>query len=216
MKKRFLFGVGVAAFMALCHPAQAIVIIPSTEVTFNGITNGVATSAYQLDITYDVTFSGGLYEYDYNLVSVPAENIYSFSLGGQVDPIDTAGLNIINYGGAVVGASGFNSDSVAWAWGVSNPALNTTVSFTSPIGPQLATFTVNDDDIAWTAPPPIPAPVPEPSTLALLSASAFVFGLAFYRRSVKQNAEKAALAKLKASHAESPGDSIAFLDFPLV
>jgi hypothetical protein len=195
MKRLFIFGAVIAALVGLCRPAQAIVIIPSTAVTFNGITNGVATSAYQLDITYDVTFSAGLYEYDYTLATSPSENIFSFSLGGAPDPINTTGLFINNYGGAVVGASGTNSVSAAWAWGVLSPVTTTTVSFTSPIGPQLATFTVNDDDIAWTAPPPIPAPVPEPSTFALLGASVFVFGLVRYRRAVKQNSGQPAPVK---------------------
>lgn len=197
MKKLFSFGVVLAALMSLCSVAQAIVIIPSTTNLYSGIVNGTLNPAFQLDITYDVTFSGGLYEYDYTLATLPAENIYSFSLGGKPDPINTTGLSINNYGGAVVAASGFNTYSVAWAWGVSSPVTSTTVSFTSPIGPQLATFTVNDDDIAWTAPQPIPAPVPEPSTYALLASAVFVFGLLRYRRAAKQNAKKLAPVKTR-------------------
>lgn len=195
MKKLLSLGV-IAALVSLCSATQAIVIIPSTTNVYSGLINGTLNPAFQLDITYDVTFSGGLYQYDYTLATAPAENIFSFSLGGTPDPINTTGLNIINYGGAVVAASGFNTYSVAWAWGVVSPVTSTTVSFTSPIGPQLATFTVNDDDIAWTAPQPIPAPVPEPSTYALLAASAFVFGLMRYCRAAKQNAKK--LAPIKA------------------
>jgi hypothetical protein len=202
MKRFFIFATAILAAVTLCRPAQAMVIIPATNVVFNGLVDGTPNPAYQLDITYDVTFSSGLYEYDYNIATVPTENIYSFALGGPVDPINTTGLNIINYGGAVVGASGFNSQSVVWNWSFLSPATNTTVSFTSPLGPVMATFTANDDDIAWTSPPPIPAPgpvapVPEPSTFALLTALAFVYGLFRYRRALKkQAAQKPAPAKV--------------------
>src|SRR5580658_2288292 len=137
MKRFFIIGVGVAALMLVTRPTQAMVIIASTNVVFNGIINGTPNPAYQLDITYDVTLSSGLYEYDYTLTTFPSENVYSFSLGGAPDPINTTGLQIINYGGAVTNASGFNSVSVAWGWSVLAPVTTTTVSFTSPIGPQL-------------------------------------------------------------------------------
>lgn len=198
MKRFFIFAVALAT-LVLCRPAQAAVIIPSTNVVFNGVINGVSTSAYQLDITYDVNFNAtsSLYEYDYTLTTVPAENLYSFSLGGAIDPIDTAGLSILSYGGAVPAASGTNAVSVVWQWSVLSPVTTASVSFTSPIAPQLATFTANDDDIAWTAPPPIPAPipvapVPEPSTFALLTGIAFVAGLFRYRRALKLAAKKPA------------------------
>lgn len=205
MKRFFIFAVAIASLTGLCRSAlaQTNTIIAPTNVIFNGVSGGVSLPSYQLDITYDVTFTpaNDLYEYDYTLTTSPSENIYSFSLGGPVDPIDTAGLTITSYGGALPSASGFNSMSVVWGWAESSATTFATISFTSPIGPQLATFTANDDDIAWYAPPPIPAPipiapVPEPSTFALLTGLAFVYGLFRYRRAVKQAAKKLAPVKV--------------------
>ena len=184
MKKLMIFAV-LAAFTFLCRPAQAIVIEVGTN-TYEGITDGSMNPSYLLTIDYEVDFSSSsdLYTYDYILSTAPAESLYSFAIGGQPDPINTSGLVIVNYGGAVVGASGATGNSVVWGWGVSSAITSTTVSFTSPIGPEPATFTANDDDIAWSAPALIPAPVPEPSFFALLTGIVFVCGLFRYRKAV--------------------------------
>jgi hypothetical protein len=163
------------------------VIIPSTNVLFTAIYNDAPAPGYDLSITYDVTQTGSLYEYDYTLNTSPAEDITSFSIGGALDPINTAGLIITAADGAVAGT---NSMSVAWSWGIESGVTNAFVSFTSPIAPEYATFTASDDDLVWTAPPPIPAPVPEPSSLAIVAASAFGYGLYRFRRNVKSTTLK--------------------------
>jgi hypothetical protein len=183
--RKFVILAVLAAFTFLCRPAQAIVLEVGTN-TYDGIVDGSLNPSYLLTIDYEVDFSSmsDLYTYQYILSTAPAENIYSFTIGGVPDPINTTGLVIVNYGGAIVGASGATGNSVIWAWGVAFPVTSTTVSFTSPIGPELATFTANDDDIAWSAPALIPAPVPEPSSFALLTGLAFMWGLFRYRKAI--------------------------------
>lgn len=185
--KKFISATIAAAL--IYHPAHATVIIPSTNVVFTAIYNDAPAPGYDLNITYDVPQTGSLYEYDYTLNTSPAEDITSFSIGGALDPINTAGLTITATGGAVAGT---NSMSVAWSWGIESTVTNVFVSFTSPIAPEYATFTTSDDDLVWTAPPPIPAPVPEPSSLAIVAASVSVFGYGLfrYRRAIKSTTLK--------------------------
>ena len=183
--KRFLILVVVALISVMCRPAQAILIEIGTN-TYTGTTDSASEPSDLLTIAYEVDFSSvsNVFTYDYTLTTTPGELLTSFTLGGGPDPINTTGLDIINYGGAVVGASGFTSDSVIWGWGPLSDTTSALVSFTSPIGPENATFIVSDDDIAWSAPAPIPAPVPEPSSFALLAGMIFVCGLFRYRKAL--------------------------------
>lgn len=189
MKKLVLFTVAVmVAAMALS--ASASVVVATNTVTFFGIVDGTNDPAYQLNIKYDVTLNSGVYNYNYLLTTAPGEDLYAFTLGGAPDPIDTQTMAILSYGGASPSASGISSDSVGWIWGFNSGVTSADVSFTSDIAPGTATFTLNDDDIAWTSPPPIPAPVPEPSSWALLAASAFVYGFFRFRRTPKLKLQK--------------------------
>jgi len=193
--KKIMVCAMVVALVVLSRPAHANVVIATNTVTYNGIVDGSPDPAYLLNITYDVTFDSGLYTYNYLLSTAPAEDIYAFALGGAPDPINTTGLTITSYGGGSLADSGFDSDSVVWEWGFNSGVTTADVSFTSPIGPEYATFTLNDDDIAWTSPASIPAPVPEPSSFALISACAFVYGLFKYRKAIKRNSKKALVLK---------------------
>lgn len=177
---KFFAVAAVVAVMALS--ARASVVVSTNTVTFYGIVDGTNDPAYQLNITYDVTLNSGVYDYNYLLTTSPAEDLTSFTLGGSPDPIDTQTMAIENYGGASVSGSGISDDSVGWVWGFNSGITSADVSFTSDIAPGSATFTISDDDIAWTSPPPLPAPVPEPSSWALLAVSAFVYCLFRIRR----------------------------------
>jgi hypothetical protein len=185
--KRLLFFAMVAALGLLCRPAQAIVVVATNTVNFSGIYNSTPEPSYQLSITYDVTENNsGLYTYNYDLVTTPAEPIYSFSIGGVLDPIDTATM-VQSYSLAEGSpASAVLNNSVVWEWAATPPGITSDdVSFTSDLAPGLATFTVSDDDILWNSPGSIPAPVtpvPEPSAFALLTGLAFGCGLFWYRR----------------------------------
>ena len=77
--KRLMMGTAVAALMALCHPAQATVIVATNTVSFEGISGGVAQPSDFLFITYDVNeTSPGVYEYDYDSYSLYVFDSYSF------------------------------------------------------------------------------------------------------------------------------------------
>ena len=175
---------------AVVPSVKATVVVATNTVTFYGIVDGTPNPSYQLNITYDVTLDSGVYTYNYLLSTLPAENLLSFTLGGAPDPLDTQTMAIQNYGGASVSGSGISNDSVGWIWAFNSDVTTTDVSFTSSIAPGLATFTLNDDDIAWTSPPPLPAPVPEPTTWALLIVSAVIFGLFRIRRAPKLTPQK--------------------------
>lgn len=176
-------------FLALAVSTQAQIIIPSTMVTFSGESGGVPQPGYQLSITYEVTESAGLYTYSYGLATTPGVPILSFSLGGTLDPIDTQTAAILSYGKALPALSGITGNSIAFGWGIGSDVTSDTVSYTSTLGPTMATFTVNDDDIVWTAPPPIPAPtapVPEASTLMAGAMMILPLGVGLFRAIRKQ------------------------------
>jgi len=187
----------VAALTGMSIPAQAIIVvaIPTNTVTFTGIYNFAPDPAYQLSITYDVTEDNntGLYTYNYDLVTTPAELLSSFSIGGAPDPIDTFSM-IQSYGLAESSpASAVLNNSVVWEWAAGNDIPSDDVSFTSTIAPGYATFTVSDDDIDWTSPMSIPAPiasVPEPSSFGLLAVAAFAFGVVRYRKAASMASAK--------------------------
>ncbi len=187
MKSKMISAVAVALLAVSLVTAKATVVVATNTVVYQGLVNGVPNPGYLLDITYDVTFNGSLYNYNYLLTTTPSESIYSFTVGGAPDPLNTATMAIVNYGGASVTGSGISNNSVGWLWGFNSGITSADVSFTSQIAPGTATFTLNDDDILWTSPPPIPAPVPEPSTLALLGVAAAGFGFFKNRRAVKLN-----------------------------
>lgn len=185
----------VAVIVAAATLSARAVLVTTNTVIYYGVVNGVSDPTYQLDITYGVTLDSGIYTYNYILSTSPAESIYSFTLGGAPDPINTETMAILNYGGASTTGSGISNDSVGWLWGFNSGVTSAEVSFTSTIAPGFATFTFNDDDILWSSPPPIPAPlpmapVPEPSSLALLAASAFVYGFFRYRRNYKLSPQR--------------------------
>jgi hypothetical protein len=153
----------VVTFLALGACAHASIVIPSTEVSFNG----VPYSSDGLSITYEVTQSGGLYTYSYDLVTTPEEDLTSFTIGGALNPIDTQGVVISAYGGAISSLSGASSDSVIYEWALDSGITSADVSYTSPNAPTYATFTLNDDGVEWGSPASIPAPaaVREASTI---------------------------------------------------
>ena len=189
-----MIGAVVAVLMALCHPAQATVIVATNTVSFEGFSGGVGQPSDYLYITYDVNeTSPGVYDYDYDLSTIAPEALSSFTIGGMTDPLITTGMAISNYGHASVSGSGFDSDSVGWVWGFSSGITSDDLSFTSPIAPGSATFTANDHDIEWESGSliPAPVPVPEPSALALLAVASAMAGCLFkYRRTPKLAVKK--------------------------
>ena len=72
-----------------CH-AKATVVVATNTVVYQGLVNGVPNPNFLLDITYDVTLNNGLYNYNYLLTTTPSEAIYSFTIGGAPDPLNTA------------------------------------------------------------------------------------------------------------------------------
>jgi hypothetical protein len=187
-----------AVLMAVGHSARAIIVVMDGTNSYSGInaTTGLPDPSYQLTIAYEVTettgnnpYSGNIpyYTYDYTLTTTPSEDLTSFTIGGNSDPINTATINLFpfNYGVAIPAASGFNLDSVGWDWGFSSGITSDTVGFSSEIAPSLAAYTANDDGIDWSSPALIPAPVPEPSSVALLAGAVMVVGFFKYRRPAK-------------------------------
>jgi hypothetical protein len=183
--KKIIISAVAALLVTGCLTANATVIVATNTATYEGVVDGTLNSHYLLNITYDVTLDSGIYTYNYLLATVPSEDLYSFTLGGAPDPIDTQTMAIVNYGGASITASGISNDSVGWLWGFNSGVTSADVSYTSTIGPGTATFTLNDDDITWSSPSPLPAPVPEPSSLAIMAASVAGLGFLKYRRAAK-------------------------------
>jgi len=175
--------------MAVGHSARATIITEGTN-TYSGIFNGSYNPAYQLTIAYEVTLSSGVYTYDYSLTTTPAEDLTSFTIGGNNNPINTNTLGNMIFGLASPIASGYNSDSVGWLWGFNSGVTADSVGFTSDLPPGLVSYTANDDDIEWSSPDLIPAPVPEPSSLALLAGAALIFCFVKYRRPAKLQPQK--------------------------
>lgn len=180
-----LITIAVAVLLAaVAFQGRAIIVVPQKTVSFEGVSNGQILPNDLLCITYEVKeIRTGVYEYSYDLATCVPEDLTSFTIGGDSDPLDTQGMKMLEYGEADHDASGFDSNSVGWDWAFNCNVTEDEVSYTSPIAPGDATFTVNDDDIEWSSPALIPAPVsglvtvPEPSALALLVASAFAFCL---------------------------------------
>lgn len=180
-----LITIAVASlFAAHAFQGRAIIVVPQQTVSFEGVSDGHTVPDDLLCITYEVNeINTGVYEYSYDLSTYVPEDLTSFTIGGAHDPLDTQGMKMLSYGAADQAASGFNSNSVGWDWGFNLNVTEDEVSYTSPIAPGEAAFTVNDDDIEWSSPALIPAPVsdaapvPEPTGLALLVASAFAFCL---------------------------------------
>jgi hypothetical protein len=168
MKKFATIAVAVAlAITGLSASAQ--IIIPPTMVTYEGQSGGVTLPNYFLSITYGVTESAGLYTYTYTLVTTPGEPMLSFTLGGNVDPVFTQSAGISNFGASNPALDGITGNSVVFGWNFIPGVTSDTVAFTSPYGPRLATFTLNDDDILWTSPDAIPAPTPVPEAPTVLA-----------------------------------------------
>jgi hypothetical protein len=180
-----LMTIGVAGLLAaVAFQGRAIIVVPPQTVSFEGVSDGHTIPNDKLFITYEVTeIQTGLYEYNYALSTYTPEALTSFTIGGAADPLDTQGMKMLDYGCAEKDASGFDGNSVGWVWGFNSDVTHDDVSYTSPVAPGDAAFTVNDDDIEWGSPALIaapvsdPAPVPEPSAMALLVASAFAFCL---------------------------------------
>ncbi|HTV43481.1 MAG TPA: hypothetical protein VMF08_23160 [Candidatus Sulfotelmatobacter sp.] len=180
-----LITIAVAGLLAtVAFQGRALIVVPSQTVSFEGVSDGHTLPNDRLYITYEVNeIQTGVYEYSYGLTTYVPEALTSFTIGGNSDPLDTTGMKMLDYGCAEQDASGFDSNSVGWVWGFDSDVTDDDVSYTSPIAPGDASFTVNDDGIEWSSPALIPAPVsdsapvPEPSALALLVASAFAFCL---------------------------------------
>jgi hypothetical protein len=193
MKNLLAIAIG-AVCLAFCHPAQGIVVVLEAGTnSYAGVdaTTGLPDPTHQLAIAYEVTETTGstpFYTYDYTLTTTPTEDLTSFTIGANTDPINTQTIGdfTFNYGQAIPAGSGFNSYSVGWDWGFNSGITTDSVGFSSYIPPGVAAYTANDDGIDWNSPALIPAPVPEPSSLALLAAGAAVgFGLVKYRRPAK-------------------------------
>src|ERR1700744_2378606 len=129
MKRTIISAVAVALLAVSMITAKATVIVATNTVTYQGLVNGVPNPSYLLNITYDVTLDSGLYTYNYLLSTTPAESIYSFTIGGAPDPINTSTMAIVNYGGASVSGSGFSNNSVGWLWAFNSNISTADVSF---------------------------------------------------------------------------------------
>lgn len=185
MKKWTLLAVA-AALAAGSLQARAIIVLANNTACVDGVSDGASLPNDQLYIAYSVDeISSGLYFYNYDLWTVVPEDLTSFTIGGATDPIDTTGLTMLNYGRAEAAASGYSDDSVGWDWGFNSGVTGDDVSFLSNVAPGYASFTANDDDIAWSSPALLAAPVPEPSSFAILLASALAFCLFKDRRRIR-------------------------------
>lgn len=182
--KKFVTIAAAVAFAIIGLSAQAQ-IIPPTMVTFQGQSGGTTLPNFDLSITYEVTESAGLYTYSYTLVTTPGEPMLSFTLGGNVDPVFTQLAAISNPGATDPALNGITANSVVFGWDFIPGVTSDTVAYTSPYGPTMATFTLNDDDIVWTSPDSIPAPtpavVPEAPTVLAGAMMLVPFSLAAFR-----------------------------------
>jgi hypothetical protein len=177
--KKLIPIVPLVAFLAIGISARAAIVIPSTTATFNG----VPYSSDGLSITYEVTETGGLYTYSYDLATSPAEYLTSFTIGGSLNSVDTQSVFISSYGGADTSLSGVTENSVIYEWDLSSDITSADVSYTSPNAPTFATFTLNDDGVEWGSPDSIPAPAPVPEASTLLAGALMVlpFGVGAFR-----------------------------------
>lgn len=177
--RKLMAIVPLGALLAMGLSAHADIVIPSTEVSFNGI----PYFSDALSITYEVTETAGLYTYSYDLATTPAEYLTSFTIGGALNAIDTQSVFISSYGGADPFLSGVTGDSVIYEWDFNSGITSADVSYTSPNAPMFATFTLNGDGVEWTAPDSVPAPSPVPEASTLLSGAlmALPFGVGAFR-----------------------------------
>jgi hypothetical protein len=159
--------------LALGLSVRAQIIIPSATVTFNALSN----PGYQLSITYEVTDTGGLYTYSYDLVTTPAVKLTSFTIGGTPDPVDIDSVAIQNAGGIDFGNSGAIDGSIDFAWDLNPGTTSSDVSYTSTNAPTMATFTVNDDGLEWGSPASIPAPTAVPEAPTILAGALMILPL---------------------------------------
>jgi hypothetical protein len=194
--KNLMFMAMTVALMVVGQAAQAIVVITDGTVimagtnSYSGVnaTTGLPDPSFQLTIAYDVTENTGpkpydtCYTYDYTLTTTPEEDLTSFTIGGNADPIDTQTIGYFPfiYGQAICSVSGFNDNSVGWDWGFNSDVTTDTVGFSSELPPTMASYTANDDGIDWSSPKlipaPDPAPAPEPSSYALLAGAVLMVG----------------------------------------
>jgi hypothetical protein len=154
------------------YSVQAQIVGPLTDTyTSDGDT---------LTIVSTVTENASsVYTYDYQISTSPGADLTSFTIGDFPTAIGATAITLV--GGA--NQSGVLSDSVFWDW---NPATDggltsAEVAYTSTVAPGLSNFSLNDDVIDWSSPPPIPAPVPEPSTVAAGCLLLLPFGIGTLR-----------------------------------
>jgi hypothetical protein len=174
---KFIAIIVTATLFALVPAVRAqLVIIPQTTVMYSG--NEFPSD--QLSITYEVTETGDLYTYSYDLSTSPAVDIQSFIIGGPSDPVNTQGVVISSYGGAFnAGATG---NLIGYTWAVSSLPTSADVSYTSPNAPTYAIFSMNGGD-TWNSPDNIPAPavIPEASTLLAGAMMILPLGVGTFR-----------------------------------
>jgi hypothetical protein len=178
--KRLTIIAAAVALIAMGRSAEATIIIGPTTVSYSDEIGG---GAPDLDITYEVTESAAdLYTYCYTLVAADDANLTSFVIGGGFDPIDTDTMVITETGGA--SSSSIVPDySVSWQWSGLAGVDDTTVAFTSEIGPGYFEDSILDDGALWAAPPliPAPAPVPEASTIMAGALMILPLGIGAFR-----------------------------------
>jgi hypothetical protein len=157
------------AFLAMGYSAYATLVLSGSST--------YVSSGEMLTITYSVDDNSGTYTYTYMLNSSPKADLYSFQIGGILNPVNTSTIAVINSDG---GSYIINGDSVRWNWS-SGSATNETVSYTSKSGPGYYNFTVSDDGPVWSNPPLIPAPVPEGSTVVAGALMLLPLGIGAFR-----------------------------------
>lgn len=174
--RKFIASILFAGLLAagLSAPAQ---IIGPTTVTYNGVKD-----SSELSITYEVTHSGGLYTYSYDLVTDPGEELTSFVIGNASDPVNTASVVIVSSGGAFSSGIGATGDYIYFEWNVTSDTTSADVSYTSPFAPTFVPFTLTGGD-DWTSPANIPAPAPVPESSTLLAGALMIlpFGVGVFR-----------------------------------